>query len=70
MQSIRYSCQILTKLDFSPQKCETEVSNFMKIRPVGTELFHVGGRADMKKLITAFHNFANGPKTQNLSFWE
>jgi len=29
----------------------TEVSNFMKIRPVGTELFHAYRRTDMTKLI-------------------
>jgi hypothetical protein len=34
---------------------------FMKIRPVGTELFHAEGRTDMK-LIVAFRNFANAPK--------
>ena len=35
----------------------------MKIRPVGTELFHAEGqthsRTNMAKLIVAFHNFAN-----------
>jgi hypothetical protein len=34
----------------------------MKIRPVGTELFHVDGRTDMK-LIVASRNFANAPTT-------
>jgi len=38
----------------------------MKIRPVGTELFHADGQTDrqtdMTKLIVAFHNFANPPK--------
>jgi len=33
----------------------------MKIRPIGAELFHVGGRTDMK-LIVAFRNVANAPK--------
>jgi hypothetical protein len=31
----------------------------MKIRPMEAELFH----ADRTKLIVAFHNFANAPKT-------
>jgi hypothetical protein len=35
----------------------------LKLRTVGTELFHADGRtderADMTKLIVAFHNFAN-----------
>ena len=38
----------------------------MKIRPVGDELCHVGGRtdrqADMTKLIVNFRNFAKAPK--------
>ena len=42
----------------------------MKIRPVGTELFHadaqtdrqIGGLTDMTKLIVAFHNFENTPE--------
>jgi len=39
-----------------------QISNFMKIRPVGAELFHADGRTDMTKLIVAFRNFANAPK--------
>jgi len=35
----------------------------MKIRPVGAELFHVDGRTDMAKPIVALRNFANAPKT-------
>jgi len=38
----------------------------MKIRPVGTELFHADEqtdrRTDMTKLIVAFQSFANAPK--------
>jgi hypothetical protein len=33
----------------------------MKIRPVGAELFHAGGRTDMTNLIVAFRSFANAP---------
>jgi len=33
----------------------------MKIRPVGTELFHGDGRTDMTKLTVAFRNVANTP---------
>ena len=44
----------------------TQISNFMKIRPVGAELCHEDrqseGRTDMTKLIVALHNFANAPK--------
>jgi len=42
------------------------MSNFMKIRPVGADLFHMDGRKDrrtyMKKLTVPFRNFANAPK--------
>jgi len=38
MESARYSCQILMKLEFSRQFSENTLSNFMKIRPVGAEL--------------------------------
>jgi hypothetical protein len=34
----------------------------MKIHPFGAELFQADGRADMKKLIVAFRNWANAPK--------
>jgi len=44
----------------------TQISNFMNIRPVGTELFHsdrrTDGETDIAKLIVAFCNFANAPK--------
>jgi hypothetical protein len=41
----------------------TQISNFIKLRPVGVELFQAdgetGGKTDMTKLIIAFHNFTN-----------
>jgi hypothetical protein len=49
----------------------TEISNFIEIRPVGAELFHAdGGRTDgrtdvqanMMKLTGTFSNYANAPK--------
>jgi hypothetical protein len=53
-----------------------QVSNFMKIRPVGAELFLAGGRADgrtdgrtsMTKLIVAFRNFAKAPENTRVHF--
>jgi len=43
----------------------TQLSNIMKIRPVGAELLHADRRSDertdMTKLIVAFCNFANTP---------
>jgi hypothetical protein len=60
----RPSCKVrvvvaiyLMKVEFSRyifEKCST---NFMKIRPVGAELFHAGGRTDMTNLIVAFRKF-------------
>jgi len=39
------------------------ISDFMKIGPLGAELFHEGGRTDMTKLIVAFCSMApNAPK--------
>jgi hypothetical protein len=40
-----------------------QLSNFLKIRPLGSELFHAGGRADILKLTVAFHSSANTPKS-------
>jgi hypothetical protein len=39
----------------------SQIPNFMKILPVGTELFYADGRTDMTKLIIAFRNFAKAP---------
>jgi len=33
----------------------------MKIRPVGAELSHAGGRTNMTKLVSDFSNFADAP---------
>ena len=46
---------------FSKKKKNNQVPNFMKICPVGAELFHADGRTDMTKPIVAFRNFANAP---------
>jgi hypothetical protein len=45
--SCKDSCQILMKLEFNRQISEnTQISNFMKIRPVGAEFFHAGEQVD------------------------
>jgi len=54
---------------------DNQISNFMKIRPVGAELFHAGGRTDMTKLIFGFRSFANAPKNWcanglTVKFWD
>jgi hypothetical protein len=52
------------KLEFSWQSIEKSLlSNFIKIVPVTVELLHEDGQMDMTKLIVAFRNFANAPKT-------
>jgi len=43
MKNTHYSCHILIKLEFSQQVLEKQISNFMKIRPVRAEMFHVDG---------------------------
>ena len=51
------------KLEFSRQikKKTTQISNFVKKRPVETELFPADIRTDTTKLIVAFPNFVNSP---------
>jgi hypothetical protein len=52
------------KLEFYLQIFEkySQISNFVKIRLLGAELFHADWQTDMKQLIAAFRNFANAPK--------
>jgi ADP-ribose pyrophosphatase YjhB (NUDIX family) len=42
----------------------TQISNFMKIYRVETELFYADVRTDMTKLIVAFCSFAKAPKKE------
>jgi len=43
-------------------KFSRQISNFVKIRPVGAQLSHEDGRTDMANLIVAYHSFANSSK--------
>jgi len=45
----------------------TPISDFMKIRLVGAELFHADGHRDMTKLMVAFRSFANAPKNMPIN---
>jgi hypothetical protein len=45
MYCTRYSCQILIEMDFSWQIFESYL-NFIKIHPVGAELFHEDRQTD------------------------
>ena len=49
---------------------QIQVCNFMKIRPVGAELFQADGRTNITKLIAASHSFANAPYNNNSVEWE
>jgi len=40
----------------------TQISDFMKTRLLGAELFHADGRKDTTKLIVDFRNFVNVPE--------
>ena len=67
MESIRYSCEILMKSEFSLDFLEKYPNvKFMKIRPMGEQLFHVDGQTNrrtvMTKLVVAFRNLTNRPK--------
>jgi len=42
-----------------------QISNFLKIRPVGVEFFQTDGQVDMMKLIVAFCNFVYVPKNSS-----
>jgi len=54
------------KLEFSRQifRKITQISNFIKIRPVGEDMFHKNGRTAMTNVIVAFHNFAKAPENE------
>jgi len=51
--------RLKSNLNVSNFSKNTQISNFMKIRPMGAELFHMDRRTDMTKLIVAFRNFVN-----------
>ena len=73
LQSNRYFCKILIKLIFSRQNLEkTQITDFIKVRPVGAELFHedgqTDGQTDMTNLTVAFRSFANSTKNCVLNF--
>jgi hypothetical protein len=43
---------------------DTQVSNFIKIHPMETKLYHADGWTDVSKLIITFRNFVNRPKNE------
>ena len=53
-----YSCPILMKPEFLDRFFRnSRISNFIKIRPLGAELFLAEGRTDLTKLTAVFRDF-------------
>jgi hypothetical protein len=46
----------------------THIRNFMKILPVGAELFNADGQTDLTRLTVAFRSFVNAPKEDKREF--
>jgi len=62
-ESTCYSCLILMKLHFLDVFSKnTQIINFMKIRPVVADMFHADEWTHTTKLTAAFRNCANAPK--------
>jgi len=55
-------CHIYHHIMYHIFSKSTQITNFIKIRQVGAELFHADGQTDMTKLIIAFRNFDNSPQ--------
>ena len=51
-----------TGIFFNGFSKNTEISNFMKIRPVGAELSQAEGQVGMTNLTVVFRSFAKAPK--------
>jgi hypothetical protein len=74
MKSIRYSCQILMKLEYfrhifekySNTKLLENPSSESRVPPQGRTERQTGREteSDRRKLIVAFRNFANAPKSR------
>ena len=63
-----YFSQIFEKkLNFLGRSSKnTQIYNFMNIRPVGAETFHADGQTDMTKLIVVIRKFQKAPKNGSL----
>jgi hypothetical protein len=65
-KSARYFCYVFVKVEFCRQILICiQISIFMKMRPVGAELFHadqqIARQSDRTKLIVSCRNFASAP---------
>ena len=54
---------IIVRLNFNRISKNTQISDFMKIHPVGAELFHVDRQTDMMNLIVTLGNYQTCLKT-------
>jgi hypothetical protein len=68
----RYACQVLMKLEILRHILKNiEMPNFIKILPVGSELFHDGGgserQIDLTELIAAFPIIGTRPRINKFS---
>jgi hypothetical protein len=57
------------KLEYSAQSCEkkkVQISNVIKIRPMGAELFQANRQTAITKLAVTLRNFANAPKNTRI----
>jgi hypothetical protein len=67
---LRVKCLLLlsdfneTRIFLTHNQKNAQISNYMKIHPVGAELFHAERErlTDMTQLTVASHNFENVPK--------
>jgi len=64
MWSTRFSCPILMKPEFFPTEFRknNQISNDIRIHPVGVESFDADRRTHMTKLMVAFHYFTKALK--------
>jgi hypothetical protein len=76
MWSTRYSCQILTKLEFSRLvfekysniKFHENLSSGSRVVPCGQTDGWMDGQTDMTKLVVAYRSFAKAPNKSDNSF--
>jgi hypothetical protein len=61
--NIKYIVVVTVEI-VAPQ--QVQISNLVKIRPFGGQLFHADRNTDMTKKNVAFRCFAKAPKNRNL----
>ena len=70
---LRVKCLLLlsdfneTRIFLTHNQKNAQISNYMKIHPVGAEFLHTDRRTDMTMLRIAFCNFANAPTKKESS---